>query len=252
MYAEERRRLILEQARLAGRVEVIALAEELEVTPETVRRDLTDLERRGLLRRVHGGALPIDRATAEPALDDKATVMLAEKRRIAKAALEVIPEAGSVLLDAGSTTGELATLFPDRELTVLTNGLPIATSLTSRHELDVHLIGGRVRGRTMATVDGWALQALADLQVDVAFIATNGLSAPRGLSTHDPAEAQVKAAMLSAARETVLLADSSKVGAEQLIRYATLERVDRIITDSGLDDERAEELTAAGPRVVRA
>ncbi len=252
MYAEERRRAIVEQARTKGRVEVAALADELSVTAETVRRDLTDLERRGVLRRVHGGALPVERAVGEPALDEKATVMLTEKRRIAKAALDLVPAAGSVLLDAGSTTGELATLFPDGDLTVLTNGLPIAASLATRRELDVHLIGGRVRGRTMATVDRWALEALDDLQVDVAFLATNGLSASRGLSTHDQAEAQVKAAMLHAAREIVLLADSSKVGAEQLIRYATLERVDVIITDTDLDDERVEELTAAGPRVVRA
>lgn len=252
MYAEERLRAIVELARTEGRVEVAALAERLEVTAETVRRDLTKLERRGVLRRVHGGALPVERAAGEPALDEKTGVMLTEKRRIAKAALELIPDAGSVLLDAGTTTGELATLFPDGELTVLTNALPIASLLVTRPTLDVHLIGGRVRGRTMATVDRWAMEALGDLQVDVAFIATNGLSATRGLSTHDQAEAQVKAAMLHAARETVLLADSSKVGAEQLIRYSTLERVDVIVTDSGLDDDRAEELAAAGPRVVRA
>lgn len=252
MYAEERRRAIIERARQDGRVEVAALAEQLSVTHETVRRDLTNLERRGILRRVHGGAIPVERSAGEPALSEKSGVMLAEKRRIAKAALELLPEAGTVLLDAGSTTGELATLFPDRELTVLTNGLPIANTLLARPSLDVHLIGGRLRGRTMATVDRWALSALDDLRVDVAFVATNGLSAVRGLSTHDPAEAQVKAAMLEVARESVLVADNTKVGAEQLIRYATLDRIDVIISDSGLDDERAEELEAAGPKVVRA
>lgn len=252
MYAEERRRAIADQARQEGRVEVATLAEQLQVTHETVRRDLTNLERRGILRRVHGGAIAVERAVGEAALSERSTVMLTEKRRIAKAALELVPEAGSVLFDAGSTTGALAALFPDRELTVLTNGLSIANTLLARPLLDVHLIGGRVRGRTMASVDRWALSSLADLRVDIAFVATNGLSADRGLSTHDPAEAQVKAAMLDAAREVVLLVDNTKVGAEQLIRYATLDRVDVIISDSGLDDERAEELEAAGPRVVRA
>lgn len=252
MYAEERRRAIAERARREGRVEVAGLATDLGVTPETVRRDLTDLEGRGLLRRVHGGAIPVDRAVAEPTLTDKTTVMRAEKQRIAKAALEEVPEAGSILLDAGSTTAELATLLPDRELTVLTNAVPIALTLASREHLDVHLIGGRVRGRTMACVDAWALAVLADLRVDVAFVATNGLSASRGLSTHDAGEAQVKAAMLDAARRSVLLVDNAKIGEERLIRYATLDRIDTIITDTGLDDEHAEELQAAGPRVVRA
>jgi DeoR family transcriptional regulator, fructose operon transcriptional repressor len=252
VYAEERRRVIAEQARVHGRVEVAALAEELAVTPETVRRDLTELERRGLLRRVHGGAIPADRFVGEPALGDKAGVMAAEKRRIAKAAVELVPSAGSVLLDAGTTTGELATLFPDHKLTVITNALPIATSLASRSELDVHLVGGRVRSRTLAAVDSWALRTLEDLRVDLAFVATNGLSVPRGLSTHDPAEAQVKAAMIDASSEVVLLADHTKFGTDQLVRYATLDEIDLVITDSGLDDEHADELAAAGPRVVRA
>lgn len=252
MYAEERRRVIAEQARGDGRVEVAVLAETFDVTPETVRRDLTDLERHGVLRRVHGGAIPVDRALGEPTLSDKTGVMAAEKRRIAKAALELLPTAGSVLLDAGTTTGELATLFPDRELTVLTNALPVATTLASRASLEVHLLGGRVRGRTMAAVGSWVEDHLADLRVDVAFVATNGLDAERGLSTHDPAEAAVKAAMIAAAREVVLLVDHTKFGTEQLVRYVSLDRIDVIVTDSGLGEADAERLERAGPQVVRA
>ncbi len=251
MYAEERRQAIADIARRDGRVEVAWLADELAVTPETVRRDLTDLERRGLLRRVHGGAIPTDRFAGELALGDKADVMATEKRRIAKAATAFVPGAGTVLLDAGTTTGELATVFPDGELTVITNALPIATSLAGR-QLGVYLVGGRVRGRTLAAVDAWALATLADLRVDVAFVATNGLSAQRGLSTHDPAEAAVKQAMIDAADQVVLLADHTKVGTEQLVRYASLEQVDVFVCDTGLPDEQAEELAAAGPRVVRA
>lgn len=252
MYPEERRQQISDRALRDGRVEVAVLAKELGVTPETVRRDLTDLERRGVLRRVHGGAIPAQRLRGEAELSERAGVMAAEKRRIAKAALELVPEAGTVLVDAGTTTGELATLFPERELTVITNALPIATTLASHPQLTVHAIGGRVRGRTMATVDGWAVRTLADLRVDVAFVATNGVSVPRGLSTHDAAEAEVKAAMIDAARDVVLLADHTKFGVDELVRYATLDRIDVIVTDTGLDDAQAEELEAAGPQVVRA
>lgn len=252
MYAEERRQAIAARAREHGRVEVAALADGLDVTPETIRRDLTELERAGILRRVHGGAMPMDRFRAEPGLQEKAGAMSAEKRRIAKVALEHVPDGGSVLLDAGTTTSELAAVLPDRDLTVVTNALPIATVLAARERITVRVIGGRVRGRTMANVDGWALRALDELMVDVAFLATNGLSLARGLSTHDPDEAEVKRAMVAAARSRVLLADHTKVGQEQLVAYAGLEAVDVLLTDTGLDAAVADELAGAGPQVVRA
>ena len=252
MYADERREAIAAQARTDGRVEVAALAEDLRVTPETIRRDLTELERRGILRRVHGGAMPVERFQGEPALDEKAGVMSAEKRRIAKAALPFLPPAGTILLDAGTTTAELAVLLPERPLTVITNGLPVAPALASRRELEVHLLGGRVRGRTMAAVGGRTVRALADLRVDVAFVATNGLSATRGLSTHDTAEAETKDAMIAVADRVVLLCDHTKLGVEQLVRYATLDRIDDLITDSGMLPRDADTLAAEGPEVVRA
>jgi DeoR family transcriptional regulator, fructose operon transcriptional repressor len=252
VYAEERREAIAGRARADRRVEVQALATELGVTPETIRRDLNDLERAGVLRRVHGGAIPVERLREEPALGEKAGAMAAEKRRIAKVALERVPAGGTILLDAGTTTGTLATLLPDRDLTVVTNALPIATTLAAREHLTVRMLGGRVRGRTMAAVDGWALRSLGELMVDVAFLATNGLSAARGLSTHDPDEAEVKRAMVGAARTRILLADHTKVGEEQVVAYAGLDRIDLFVTDSGLDRATARELEACGPEVVRA
>jgi DeoR family transcriptional regulator, fructose operon transcriptional repressor len=252
VYAEERRHAIADRARRDGRIEVAAIADELAVTPETVRRDLTDLEARGLLRRVHGGAIPVERFRSEPAVSERATRMTDEKRRIAKRALELVPQHGTILLDAGTTTGELATLLPDRELTVVTNSLPIATSLAVRGQISVLVVGGRMRGRTLANVDGWALKALADLRVDVGFIATNGVSVTRGLTTPDLAEADVKAAMIAASREVVLLADATKIGDDHLVRYATLDEVDVLITDTEVDDEVAAELASLGPEVVRA
>src|SRR5690348_18361318 len=129
MYAEERQQEIVRRARAEGRVDVVALAETFGVTAETIRRDLTVLERSGVLRRVHGGAIPVERLGFEPALAARDAVLQAEKDRIAKAALAELPEEGSIVLDAGSTTARLAEMLPvDRTLTVLTNGLPIALS----------------------------------------------------------------------------------------------------------------------------
>jgi DeoR family transcriptional regulator, fructose operon transcriptional repressor len=243
MYPEERQQWIVEHARSVGRVEVTALAEDLEVTTETIRRDLKVLERHGVLRRVHGGAIPVERLGFEPGLAARDAVLTGEKERIAKAALAELPGEGSILLDAGTTTARLAEALPlDRELVVLTNGLPIAMSLAGRPNLTVLLVGGRVRGRTLAAVDTWALHALADSYVDVAFLGTNGVSVERGLTTPDTTEAAVKRAMVSSARRTVLLADHTKVGSDHLARFADLDDIDVLITDSGVEAEDAERL----------
>jgi DeoR family transcriptional regulator, fructose operon transcriptional repressor len=253
MYAEERQQEILRRARAEGRVDVVRLAEELAVTSETVRRDLTVLERAGVVRRVHGGAIPIERLGFEPALSARDAVLTAEKERIAKAAVAEPPEGGEVIIDAGSTTGRLADALPaDRELTVVVNAPPLATALAMRANVTVIMLGGRVRGRTLATVDDMALRPLSQLHVDVAFMATNGLSVECGLTTPDPAEASVKRAMIAAARRTVLLADHTKVGNDYLARFGSLSEVDLLITDTGLDDDVADELDQAGLRVVRA
>ncbi len=164
MYAEERQQAILAKARSLGRVDVVSLANELAVTTETVRRDLTVLERAGVVRRVHGGAIPVERLGFEPAVATRDAVMTAEKERIAKAALAELPEEGSVVIDAGTTTGRLVEVLPaDRELTVVVNSPALATKLASRANLTVLLLGGRVRGRTLATVDEWSLAPLSQL-----------------------------------------------------------------------------------------
>jgi len=253
MYAEERQQEIVRIARASGRVEVAGLAETLDVTAETIRRDLTTLERAGVLRRVHGGAIPVERLGFEPALATRDTVLTEEKERIAKAALAELPEDGAIILDAGTTTSRLAHALPvDRELTVVVNSPVIATLLGTRANLNVLLLGGRLRGKTLATVDDWALRPLADMYVDVAFLGTNGCSVERGLTTPDAAEAAVKRAMIHAARRCVVLADHTKVGNDYLARFGALSEVDTLVTDTGLDDGLAEDIEANGVRVVRA
>jgi DeoR family fructose operon transcriptional repressor len=253
MYAEERQQEILRLARAEGRVDVPGLAADLDVTTETIRRDLTVLERAGVIRRVHGGAIPVERLGFEPALAARDAVMTVEKERIAKAALAEVPDEGAIIIDAGSTTERLATILPmDRELTVVVNAPPLAVLLAPRPNLTVIMLGGRVRGRTLATVDDWNLRMLSQLYVDVAFMGTNGLSPERGFTTPDPAEAAVKRAMIAAARRTVVLADHTKAGNDFLARFAELTDVDTVITDEGLDGELAEDFERAGLRVISA
>lgn len=230
-----------------------SLADGLNVTAETIRRDLTILERAGVLRRVHGGAIPVERIGFEPAVAARDAVLTSEKERIAKQALAEVPEDGAIILDAGTTTARLAAALPvDRELTVVVNSPVLATVLGGKSNINVLLLGGRLRGRTLATVDDWALRPLADMYVDVAFLGTNGCSVERGLTTPDPAEAAVKRAMISAARRVVLLADHTKIGNDYLARFGALDELDLLITDTGVDDELASDVESAGVRVVRA
>jgi DeoR family fructose operon transcriptional repressor len=250
---EERQQEILRRARADGRVDVVHLAEDFAVTTETIRRDLTMLERTGTVRRVYGGAVPVGRPPVDPALSARDALMTTEKERIAKTALAEVPDEGAIIIDAGSTTARLAEILPmDRELTVIVNSPPLAVLLTPRINLTVVILGGRVRRASQATIDDWLLQPLSQMYVDVAFVATGGLSLERGLTTPDPGEASVKAAMIGAARRTVLLADHTKVGKDSLARFGALSDVDLLISDDGLDEAAAAAIGLAGPRVIRA
>ncbi|NJP99823.1 DeoR/GlpR family DNA-binding transcription regulator [Streptomyces zingiberis] len=252
MYAPERQQEILRLARESGRVEVVSLAEEFQVTAETVRRDLKALDRAGLLRRVHGGAIPAGRLDFEPGLAERDTVAADEKERIARAALTELPGGGSVIIDAGTTADRLAAAIPaESTLTVVTHALPIAARLADHPGIALHLVGGRVRHRTRAAVDAWALRGYGELRADVLFLATNGFSAAGGLTTPDLAEAAVKRAAVKAARRVVLLADSAKAGQEHFARFGDLADADLLITDTGLDPATAAAIERDGTEVLR-
>jgi DeoR family fructose operon transcriptional repressor len=253
VYAEERQQTIAGLVADRGRVAVTALAEEFGVTTETVRRDLALLERSGTLRRVHGGAVPVGALTfVETALAERHGTRSEQKRKIAAAALDLVPGAGgSLLLDGGSTTAALADLLPgDRRLLVATSSVPIAARLAAAPGLDLLVLGGRVRGITQCAVGEQAVTALADLRVDVAFLGTNGITAAHGFTTPDEAEASVKRAMTRAGQRVVVLADSSKLGREHLVRFATPADVDVLVTDAEAAPADLARLDDAGIEVV--
>jgi DeoR family fructose operon transcriptional repressor len=254
MYAEERQHAIAGLVAERGRVSVTAVAERFGVTTETVRRDLALLERAGVLRRVHGGAVPAGAALTlvEPALGERRDTRTEAKRTIANAALDLLPGTdGSVLLDGGTTTAALAELLPtDRQLLVVTNAVPIAARLANAPGVTVHMLGGRVRGVTQCAVGEEATRKLADLRVDVAFLGTNGITAHHGFTTPDEAEAAVKRAMTRAGQRVVVLADSSKLDRETLVRFAAPEDVDVLVTDDGADRDSLAALETAGIEVV--
>jgi DeoR family fructose operon transcriptional repressor len=253
VYAEERQQAIADLVARRGRLSVNALAAEYAVTTETVRRDLSVLERAGVLRRVHGGAVPAAALTVlEPKVADRDLAHADEKDRIAKKAVDLLPPSGgSVLLDAGTTTARLAMLVPrGRQLTVLTNAVPIAARLAGSTSVDLHLLPGRVRRTTHAAVGEDTVAALARLRPDVAFVGTNGLSVSHGLSTPDHAEAAAKQAMVAGAHRVVVLVDSSKIGQEHTVRFAELRDVDVVVTDNGIEASDLRALRARDVEVL--
>jgi DeoR family fructose operon transcriptional repressor len=253
MYAEERQQAIASMVLAQGRASVTELADAYAVTTETVRRDLAVLDRAGVVRRVHGGAVPV-RALhlVESGVGERETTRAEYKDAIAAAATEFFPITGaSVLLDAGTTTARIAAHLPtDRELVVVTNAVPIAARLAGMPSVSLQLLGGRVRGLTQAAVGEQTLRVLDTLRVDIAFIGTNGISVRHGLSTPDSDEAAVKRAMVRAANYVVVAADSSKVGREDFVSFAPISSVDTLITDSEITDADRKQLTEQGVEVV--
>jgi DeoR family fructose operon transcriptional repressor len=265
VFAEERQQKIAELVAGSGRVSVTLLAELFRITTETVRRDLATLENAGTVRRVHGGAVAADRfSTTEESINVRAIQRPDQKKRIAEAALALVPQtsSGSILIDAGSTTEVLADLLSRRtavepsatetgaELVVITHAVPIAARLSSTPGIALQILGGRVRGLTQAAVGQATVDAAQRFRPDVAFIGTNGIHPSFGLSTPDPEEAAVKAAFVRSARRIVVLADSSKLDSETLVQFASLKDLDTLITDSEPSPELAAALTEAGVDVV--
>lgn len=252
IYAEERRRALVEHARTHGRLSVADAAESFNVTPETIRRDFEVLDRTGLLRRVHGGAVPPEALVIpERAIHTRETEYAQEKELIAAAALPLVPQGGTVLFDGGTTVARLAALIPgDASIIAFTNSLPAAQALAERSAASIHLLGGRLRRLTHATVGD--TDALERLRVDVAFLGTNGITERQGLSTPDWDEAVIKRRMVQVADKVVVLTDASKFGVETTVQFAALDDIDIVVTDRSVRRTDYETLTAARIEVITA
>ena len=250
MYAMERYRSIVERVRGKGRASVNDLADHLDVTPETIRRDLSYLEKQGLVQRVHGGAIPV---WLEPSVDLKNSIQQAEKLRIAKAAANYLPENGTVILDAGTTTAQIIAHIPkSSHLRIITNSPDHAVALMEFESVEILLAGGRVRKGTRACVDQWAINTFTGIVADLAIVATNGISLARGLTTPEPAEGAVKVAMLGAAKKKIIVADHTKFTQDHFSRFGEVKDIDLIITDTEVDSGALAQIETAGIKVVRA
>jgi DeoR family fructose operon transcriptional repressor len=249
----DRQQAIYMLALRQGSVDGAELARRYGVTTETIRRDLSDLQARGLLRRVHGGAVPLERINHEPLLDVRGQMNAEEKLRIATMAAEEVPERGSVIIDSGSTGQRLADVFPvDREVHVVTNSLTTALTLSRRGVHGLTVLGGAVRPNTLAMVDDTGCAELSQLAIDTLFISCDGLSFKHGLTTPHRAERALKRAMIESAQRVIAMVDQSKFGNAQMFSFADFDEIDVLVTDSRADPEAVAFLSGQGIFVRRA
>jgi DeoR family fructose operon transcriptional repressor len=233
-------------------VRIEELCQELDVSPATVRRDLEQLEERGEIQRVHGGAINVERRVEEPLFDAKTSIATKEKQRIARAALEWVKPNETIYLDGGSTVLELARLLHDHaNLTVVTNSLRAALELAGRGPRLI-LVGGELRRLSQTVVGPLTRRLLQDLHIDTAFMGTIGLAGEEGLTTTDPSEAFTKELVMSRANKVIVLADSSKAGKVAFAHAGHLDAVDVVITDHKAERGFARELQEKGVKLVRA
>lgn len=241
LFVEERKMKILEFIEEHRKATVVELCQQFKVSSATIRNDLRDLETAGLLIRTHGGAMVKTKTGLEPDMSLRKVQNLDEKRRIAAAALRLVEDGDTIILDTGTTTCELARLLGEkRNLTVVTNDLPIALLLEEFEEVRVVLVGGMVRKKFHCTVASSfsGMNALSGLAVDKAFMAANGFSLEKGASTPDMNHSETKKLMISIAARVILLFDSSKMGRNSFAIFAPLDRIDVVVTDFLKEDER--------------
>jgi DeoR/GlpR family transcriptional regulator of sugar metabolism len=241
--------------RLTARSEVgfTELAEEFGVSEMTIRRDLETLEADGLARRVRGGAISVVSRSYEPPLAVRATTASAAKTAIGAAAAGLVNDGDTVIIDVGTTTLELArALHGRRGLIVVTASLPIAVELGNDPDIRVLVTGGQVRNGELSLTGGMAEDAFGALNCDLAFIGVAGICAAPGLTEYNPDDARVKRAAIAAARRSVVLADSSKLGRVAFATVAPLSAVDAVVTDAPAVHQTVGELTAAGAEVIEA
>lgn len=252
MFAEERRRFILDRVKQAGSVSVAELTEELEVSDMTIRRDLESLSARKLLQKVHGGAVQISKTAAEPHFTQKQRLNQEEKQAIARIAAPMIEDGHTVAFSAGTTTWNIAnTLQRDgKALTFITNSTNIALTLQEKEWDQIVLSGGSFRTPSDALVGPFAEHTIKTLNADVLFLGVHGIHPHAGLTTPNIAEAEINRCLVDAAQKVVVVADHTKVGVVALAKIGPLSRVDVFVTDEKADSETLREIELAGVQVV--
>ncbi len=249
MLVEERRQKILNLVTERGYISLGELAEAVGASESTLRRDLDYWGQQGLIRRTHGGAVLRDDNHALPALEERASRELEEKRAIARVAAARVRDGDAVLLDGGTTTLEVARLLVGRPIQVVTNSLPIANLFASSRETDLVILGGYVYPKTGVALGLFTVRMLEDVHVHQAILSVGGVTA-KGFFNGNLLLVETERQMMRCAEEVVVVADHTKIGKQALAFLCELRDVDTLIVDSGITPEQREMLNNADARLI--
>jgi DeoR family transcriptional regulator, fructose operon transcriptional repressor len=224
---------LVELVRAKGQMTVNELSSHFGVSGDTVRRDLDLLANQGLLKRTHGGAVAMDNLVHQDStFMQRMSARVPAKRRIARAASQLIADGETLLLNGGSTTRFFAAeLGSRRNLTIVTNNLTIPTTLPTDCFRDVYILGGQYKGDAQVTIGAVGFVAAASISVDSAVIGVGGITVKEGLTTTVLEEASMILGMINVARRTIVLADASKLGHSAFAEIAPLKRISTLVTD---------------------
>lgn len=247
----ERLSRIEDSLQTQSRVTVDRLARALKVSPVTVRNDLSELERRGRLVRIHGGAMATNKAAHELNFENRARIQQAAKRAIGKYAASLVRDGDSIFLDASTTALELARQVSDRrELTVITNSIRSAEELVTFPNLTVIMPGGIVRREAFSLVGMWSADLIQQFHIGRAFMGARGFTMEAGLSDVNPDEVALKRAIVGVAREVVALIDHTKWNQVALASFCSVEQLSTIITDKRAPRAMVDQAQARGLQVI--
>ena len=247
----ERHKYIKEQLSKNGFVRVLDVAEHLGVTGATIRKDLRILEAQGVLYRTHGSASPVKPHVMDLSIGEKSTQHVSEKQAIARAAQTLIMPDDAIILASGSTVTAFAeVLKPDGSINVVTPSLGIAVLLNERDAVKVMVLGGEMYKNSLSVRGGYAEQGLINVSCSKLFIGCDGIDLASGVTCSNIPESRLTNAMMAAASQAVVLADSSKFGRRGFGKIGNVEDVDIIITDSGIPDSFKNKIEDAGVQVI--
>jgi DeoR family transcriptional regulator of aga operon len=251
LMSEERRMQIVQLVRERGRVLVQELSERFSTSAVTIRSDLNELHRRGLLLRSRGGAVHFDSSNLESPLTERLQTQAAQKRRIAIAAAAMVHDGEIIILDSGTTTQEIARQLKGKKgLQVITNGVNVAMELLGVQGIQLVIVGGILRADSVSVVGGFAENMLEHLAADRLFLGAAACDPEFGPSTPNLEESLVNQAMVRIAREVVLVVDATKFTKRSMSRITSFSGIHKVITDKSLPPETEERLRAAGCEVL--
>ena len=252
MLNEERRQKITEILTQRKRVLVKEISSDFNISEVTIRKDLEILEKRGVLSRVHGGAILKEHRVTDLALTEKERIHPKEKQRMAQKAVEIIEPGDAIILDSGTSTTQIAREIKfKKDIKVITNAINIAAELAAS-ENEVILTGGFLREQSFSLVGPFAEDTLRHMNADKLFLGVDGIHFKYGLTTPNLLEARVNQLMIEIASEVILVADSSKFGKRSMGVISQISAIDKIITDKKIQRDDFNRLNDLGIQIILA